>query len=547
MKKSIILLFFIIGLLFTFIACGSPSAPSGSFLDDNAIDLTDNKSISFEGLRVHKTTNTIYNSMGLLYLEYNQESEKYFMYSPIEDKYVFEGKADNIQFIVNVYYQPYFQVRTDYETYSQYTLCDYKGNIILQDIKCTGFNVAVDRELVSEKRGVKNYHYTETVSYADGAASIIKTYEFDGDVSNRKEVDNALKVGDRIDFVPSGEEIPGLDGYLVNYDDKTNTYHVYNKKNDLVGSFFVPNDAKKWVCDGSLFYQYSSKLDENNDDYDYIYSGNKYKLTSKKVDLKSCKESDIKLDYVYNNFQNGFFKDSSGDERYISANVFFIENKIRKESAQTVILGKNSSVEFIPTRATAYYSLYKLSRNVVVDRQNGIVYKKGEVVFDFKNNQNNLQLGDIIENGQAMVVYDSQNRCGIINPDLKVIVPFEYSEIADVIYNDKLYAVDLEGNACLIDLKGNKTIIGKTENYMTTYKDGFIVKKSETADSSGYYTFTLTDFSGNEIFTIKAIADTYNPNVFTYTDEYENKYVAITYKDYASNPMEDIIVIAKIK
>ena len=542
MKKIILLICLVFSLAFLSFGCGDPSDPSGSFLDHNAIDLSNTKSISYEDVVIHETTNDVGIQMGLLYIERNPESSKYFIYSPIEAKYVFEGEAENIKFINSIYYQPYFEVQIDEETYSLY---DYKGTLILENIKCTGFYVSVTRELVSEKRGVKKYHYTETISYSYNNLATYKNYEFDGDVSNRQEVDNSLKVGDKLDYVSAGTLIPGLEGYRYSIDNKTNNYHVYNSRSELVGSFYVPTDAKKWICDGSLFYQYSSVLDESNKDYDYIYAGVKYKLTTKMIDLKTCKENNIKLNYVFSKTNGGYYKNSSGVLSYLGADVFFIEGEIRKESAQNVILGNNSTVEFIPSRAINYSRLYKIAKNIIVDENYGVVYKKGEVIFDFSNNLNNLHLYNVIENGQAMVVYDSKNRYGIIDANLKVIVPFEYEDIADVIYNDKLFAVDLDGNACLIDLKGNKTIVGTTENYSTVYQDGFIIKKSEEADSNGRYTFTITDFDGKAIYSVKAIADVYTPTIIYYTDEYDNDYVVI-YHFALGNPSHLIIVSAKI-
>lgn len=252
-------------------------------------------------------------------------------------------------------------------------------------------------------------------------------------------------------------------------------YVVFDKNNNEVASFTDPNADVEFFVGDYLIYQNSIKLDDNNNNYDYIStSGERFSLETYKINYLTAKKETVKTKFVLATGVQPFFNDK-GVYTYCYGNLQTISDKKNLSSTvETYIIDSNGSLHDNVT-GIDLASFVRFGDNYY--------NTKSETIYDGYLNEISI-LGNLFPkhaiNAELIICHTEGNSYGAVNHEGKVAIPFEYEMIfTDYISDSYLLAIK-NGKLCKIGFNARKCFSGVTQelsgyttvNYLQNYNVG---------------------------------------------------------------------------
>lgn len=237
----------------------------------------------------------------------------------------------------------------------------------------------------------------------------------------------------------SGDTIKGLDYVLL--DDfghpgylrikNSSRYIIFDNKGNEISSFTDPNADASFFVGDYLIYQNSVKLDNNNNNYDFISAtGERYSLETYRINYLNAKKEAIKVSYLLSTGANDIhsFRNSKGIYTYSYANLRTIsDKKILSSTLETYIIDSAGALHDNVTGI-----------NLGAFERLGDNYYNTDSKTIYDGNLNELSIltnmnPQKVDNAE-MIICSVEGKYGAVNQKGKVVLPFEY----DFIYNDYL-------------------------------------------------------------------------------------------------------------
>lgn len=283
------------------------------------------------------------------------------------------------------------------------------------------------------------------------------------------------------DFDP-GSPIPGMN--YVKLDEyghpgyqrisNSSRYIIFDDKGNEISSFSDPQADVEFFVGDYMIYQNSVKLDNNNDNYDYINgAGERFSLETYKINYLTAKKESIDVKYVLSVGEEvkPFFSEKKVYS-YVYANLKTIsDKKILNSATETYIIDSSANLHDNVTGidlgsferfGSNYYNTYS------------------KTIYDGNLNELSI-LADMnpvkCDNGD-IIVCEMEGKYGAINPNGKVVIPFILSNVYTNyvsdnallgVYDGKLSLVKFNSESCTYRIE--KVYDGiSTVNYL--YDDG---------------------------------------------------------------------------
>ncbi len=284
----------------------------------------------------------------------------------------------------------------------------------------------------------------------------------------------------------SGTTVKGLEYVLL--DDfghpgyqrikNSSRYIIFDKKGNEISSFTDPDADAEFFVGDYLIYQNSVKLDNNNNNYDFISAnGERYSLETYRINYLTAKKEAIKVSYLLSTGENDIhsFRNAKGIYTYSYANLKTIsDKKILSNTLETYIIDSAGALHDNVTGI-----------NLGAFERLGDNYYNTDSKTIYDGNLNELSILTHMNprkvDNADMIICSLEGKCGAVNQKGKVVLPFEYDLIyADYISNNKALVVD-DGVLKVVSFDSNKmthedvrTIDNGTVSYFSSgiYKVG---------------------------------------------------------------------------
>ena len=296
------------------------------------------------------------------------------------------------------------------------------------------------------------------------------------------------------DDYSSGTTIKGLD--YVSLDDfghpgytrikNSSRYIIFDNKGNEISSFTDPNADAEFFVGDYLIYQNSVKLDDNNNNYDYIsQSGERYSLETYRINYMNAKKEAIKVSYLLSTGENDIhsFYNAKHVYAYAYANLKTIsDKKILSNTLETYIIDASGNLHDNVTGI-----------NLGAFERLGSNYYNTESKTIYDGNLNELSIltnmnPRKIDNG-AMIVCTVEGKTGAVNHKGQVVLPFEYDNIyTSYMSNERALVVD-DGVTKVVSFNVNNQM----HNDVAELEDGTINYFGSGVYSLNGEYFTLVD------------------------------------------------------
>lgn len=270
----------------------------------------------------------------------------------------------------------------------------------------------------------------------------------------------------------SGSTIQGLDYVLL--DDyghegylrikNSSRYIIFDNNGNEISSFTVPDADAYFFVGDYLIYQNSLKLDDNNNNYDYVSnSGERYSLETYRINYLTAKKETLSLNYLLSTGSNDInpFFDEKGVYSYSYANLRTIsDKKILSSTLETYIID---------------------SAGVLHDNVTGINLGAFERIGNYYYNTDSKTIYDGNLNEISILTNMSPYRCtnadmiicavegkyGAVNEKGQVVIPFEYETIYSNYVSGSQALALKDGILCKIDFSTSNA----SSNISVTYNE----------------------------------------------------------------------------
>ena len=239
-------------------------------------------------------------------------------------------------------------------------------------------------------------------------------------------------------------------------------YVIFDNSNNEVASFTDPNGEAEFFVGDYLIYQNSIKLDDNNNNYDYINSaGERYSLETYRINYLTAKKETLDVKYVLGtaaNDINPFFNDK-GVYTYSYANLRTIsDKKILSNTMETYIIdGKGVLHDNVTGIALGKFERFG----------NNYYNSESETIYDGNLNEISILNGldpKHIHNAE-LIICKKDGNYGAINHEGRIAIPFEYDIIyTDYMTNQYMLAVK-NGLLCKLTFNARQCIINQSKTF----------------------------------------------------------------------------------
>ena len=344
-----------------------------------------------------------------------------------------------------------------YVTSNGVTVLDALGNELVKDSKRTYSSLDVLSGLTENNIYYCDVKFDDTSLYYHyddkGVATVHSTY-----------------MGD--DF-GSGTSVQGIDYVLL--DDfghpgyirikNSSRYIVFDKKGNEISSFTDPNADAEFFVGDYLIYQNSVKLDDNNNNYDFISAtGERYSLETYRINYLNAKKEAIKVDYLLSTGLDDIhsFRNSKGIYTYAYANLRTIsDKKILSSTLETFILD-SAGTRHDNVTGINLGAFERLGKNYY-NTDSKTIYDGNLNEISILTNMNPQK----VDNAE-MIVCSIDGRYGAINQQGKVVLPFEYDFIyTTYMSNNKALVID-DGVTKVVNFDSEKP----RHNDVATFENG---------------------------------------------------------------------------
>ena len=242
----------------------------------------------------------------------------------------------------------------------------------------------------------------------------------------------------------------GHPGYKIY--SSSSRYVIFDNNNNEVASFTDPNADVEFFIGDYLVYQNSIKLDDNNNNYDYIStSGERFSLETYRINYLTAKKEAVKVKSVLAPGVKPFFNDK-GVYTYCYANLQTISDKKNLSSTiETYIIDSNGSL---------HDNVTGIDLGAFVRFGNNYYNTASETIYDGYLNELSI-LGDMLPSYQEnaeLIICQTNGNYGAVNHEGKVAIPFEYDMIYTQYLSDSTLLAVKNGKLCKISFNARQCV-----------------------------------------------------------------------------------------
>ena len=270
----------------------------------------------------------------------------------------------------------------------------------------------------------------------------------------------------------SGTTVQGLDYVLL--DDfghpgyqrikNSSRYIIFDNKGNEISSFTDPHADASFFVGDYLIYQNSVKLDNNNNNYDYISeTGERYSLETYRINYLNAKKEAIDVSYLLSTGSNDIhsFRNAKGIYAYAYANMRTIsDKKILSSTLETYIVDGNGNLHDNVTGINL--GAFERIGNNFYNTENQTIYDGNLNELSILTNMNPNK----IDNAE-MIICEVEGLYGAVNQKGQVVLPFQYDAIITTyISNNKALVFD-DGVTKIVEFDVNKATYKDFKTYDT--------------------------------------------------------------------------------
>lgn len=314
-----------------------------------------------------------------------------------------------------------------------------------------------------------------------------------------------LKVLDNEDQYGTGSSMQGVE--YVSLDDyghkgytrykNSGRYVVFDDNNIEIASFTDPVADTKFFVGDYLIYQNSVRLDENNDEYDYIDSnGVRYSLETCRINYLNAKKEEISVNYVFQGDESVFsLRNEDGIYEYCYADVKTISSKkILSNTIEKYIIDGGATLHDNVTGI--YISAFERFGENYYDPISKTIYDGNLNEISILTNMAPVRI-----NNADIIVCVRNGKYGAINSEGKVVFEFKFDKIyTDYISGNRLLAV-YNDTLGVYQFNAKNCEVGRLR-YFEGYSTATYLKHAQVAGIDGgiYYVTDKDDSTKNYYF-----------------------------------------------
>ena len=248
------------------------------------------------------------------------------------------------------------------------------------------------------------------------------------------------------DYNP-GSSVPGIDyESLDNYGHvgyqkikNSSRYIIFDNKGNEIASFSDPNADAEFFVGDYMIYQNSVKLDNNNNNYDYLNeAGERFSLETYRINYLTAKKESIEVKYVLGvnpNDIHPFFSEKRVYS-YAYANLKTIsDKKLLNNTTETYIIDSAGALHDNVT-GIDLGEFERFGKNYY-NRSSKTIYDGNLNELSILANMNPVKC----DNGD-IIICEVEGKFGAVNPEGKVVIPFVLQNVyTNYVSDNKLLAV----------------------------------------------------------------------------------------------------------
>ena len=276
---------------------------------------------------------------------------------------------------------------------------------------------------------------------------------------------HSTNMGDDYD---TGSTLPGIDYILLDeyghpgYQliKNSSRYIVFNNKGNEIASFTDPNADASFFVGDYLIFQNSVKLDENNNNYDYISeTGERYSLETYRINYLNAKKEAVDASYLLSKENNAIhsFKNAKGINAYAYADLKTISDK--------KILSSTKETYIIDSSGVLHDNVTGINLGAFERLGDNYYNTDSKTIYDGNLNELSIlaNMNPIKVNNADIVVGVVEGKYGAVNYKGKVVLPFDYDYIYTNYISDNRAVVIDDGKLKIVEFDAKKATCSDAE------------------------------------------------------------------------------------
>ena len=261
-------------------------------------------------------------------------------------------------------------------------------------------------------------------------------------------------------------------------------YVVYDADNNAISSFTDPVADAKFLIGDYLVYQTSTKLDSNNNKYDYISSsGERYSLETYRINYLTGKSEAIAINYVFGTNNNDIkpFFNSQKVYTYAYANLRAISDKsILSSTVETYILDADGILHDNVTGI----DLSKMERfgNNYYNSASQTIYNGNLEEIVILSNSNPIKNAN-----SGLIICQSEGLYGAVNEEGIVVIPFKFSTIYSQYLSNNTALAILDGELCIVGFNASACTYNISKKFVGYTSAKYIENDSNDGVGAGIF------------------------------------------------------------
>ena len=322
------------------------------------------------------------------------------------------------------------------------TIKDALGNTLIENSEQEFVTISVT-DATNPKQPDLCYAQIDIVKADSSKSTKYFVYDEKGQVKSVATIDSDIN-----DDYGQGSTISGLSPTsLDDYGHKgykrfknSSRFIIFDNNNPAneIASFTDPNADAEFFAGDYFIYQNSIKLDDNNNNYDYINaSGERYALETYKINYLTAKSEAIKVNYVISTTKpiSPLF-DEKSVYNYVYTDVRTIsDKKMLSSTVETFIIDSAGALHDNVT-GIDLGKFERIGKN--------FYNTDSKTIYDGNLNEISIlsNMKPRLINNADVIICNVEGNYGAINSEGKVVIPFKYDQIvSDYLSNNRLLAL----------------------------------------------------------------------------------------------------------
>lgn len=271
-------------------------------------------------------------------------------------------------------------------------------------------------------------------------------------------------------------------------------YVIFDNKNNEVASFTDPQADVEFFVGDYLIYQNSVKVDDNNNNYDYINSaGERFTLETYRINYLTAKKETLKIKHVFSTGVGDIhsFYNEKKVYSYVYANLRTISDK--------KVLSNTPETYIVDASGALHDNVTGIDLGAFRRFGNNYYNTSSQTIYDGYLNElsilNNIHT-TFIPNAE-LIVCEKNGNFGAVNHEGKIAIPFEYDQIfSEYATGDYLLAVK-NGIVERLTFDARNCVISNTKQFPGYTAINYQLSEAASLDGVNYGAGIFT-FAGSE-------------------------------------------------